>query len=48
MKFIIMPDSLTVWKKELQIVQQQVMQARSKMNWFENKFLEKTLEVQKV
>jgi flagellar protein FliJ len=28
-------------------VQQQVMQARSKMNWYENKLLEKTLEVRK-
>ena len=28
-------------------MQQQVMQARSKMNWYENKLLEKTLEVRK-
>jgi flagellar protein FliJ len=28
-------------------MQQQVMQARSKMNWYENKLLEKSLEVRK-
>ena len=37
-------DSL---EKRIAEVQQQVMQARSKMNWFENKLLEKTLEVRK-
>ena len=37
-------DSL---EKRIAIVQQEVMQARSKMNWFENKLLEKSLEVKK-
>ena len=34
-------------EKRIAEVQQQVMQARSKMNWYENKLLEKTLEVRK-
>lgn len=34
-------------EKRITLVQQQVMQARSKMNWYENKLLEKTLEVRK-
>jgi len=34
-------------EKRIAVVQQQVMQARSKMNWYENKLLEKTLEVRK-
>jgi len=34
-------------EKRITVVQQQVMQARSKMNWYENKLLEKTLEVRK-
>lgn len=37
-------DSL---EKKIQSVQQQVIQARSKMNWFEDKLLERTLEVRK-
>lgn len=37
-------DSL---EKRISLVQQEVMQARSKMNWFENKLLEKSLEVKK-
>lgn len=37
-------DSL---EKKIQLVQQQVIQARSKMNWFEDKLLERTLEVRK-
>ncbi|MEK5039549.1 flagellar export protein FliJ [Sporosarcina sp. FSL K6-3457] len=37
-------DSL---EKRIAVTQQQVMQARSKMNWFEGKLLEKTLEVRK-
>ena len=37
-------DSL---EKKIQRVQQQVIQARSKMNWFEDKLLERTLEVRK-
>lgn len=37
-------DSL---EKRIAIVQQEVMQARSKMNWYENKLLEKSLEVKK-
>lgn len=37
-------DSL---EKRIAIFQQEVMQARSKMNWFENKLLEKSLEVKK-
>lgn len=40
-KFI---DSL---EKKIQHVQQQVIQARSKMNWYEDKLLERTLEVRK-
>lgn len=34
-------------EKRIAVVQQQVVQARSKMNWYENKLLEKTLEVRK-
>jgi flagellar FliJ protein len=34
-------------EKRIAEMQQQVMQARSKMNWYENKLLEKTLEVRK-
>lgn len=34
-------------EKKIQHVQQQVIQARSKMNWFEDKLLERTLEVRK-
>lgn len=37
-------DSL---EKKIQHVQQQVIQARSKMNWYEEKLLERTLEVRK-
>lgn len=37
-------DSL---EKKIEYVQQQVIQARSKMNWFEDKLLERTLEVRK-
>lgn len=37
-------DSL---EKKIQHVQQQVIQARSKMNWYEDKLLERTLEVRK-
>lgn len=37
-------DSL---EKKIEHVQQQVIQARSKMNWFEDKLLERTLEVRK-
>ncbi|CAM3077938.1 flagellar export protein FliJ [Filibacter tadaridae] len=34
-------------EKKIAELQQQVMQARSKMNWYEDKLLEKTLEVRK-
>lgn len=34
-------------EKQIAEVQQKVMQARSKMNWFEEKLLERTLEVRK-
>lgn len=34
-------------EKRIAEMQQQVIQARSKMNWYENKLLEKTLEVRK-
>lgn len=34
-------------EKRIAVTQQQVMQARSKMTWFEGKLLEKTLEVRK-
>lgn len=34
-------------QKRIDKVQQEVMQARSKMNWFEEKLLEKSLEVRK-
>ena len=37
-------DSL---EKKIAEVQQNVMQARSKMNWFEDKLLERTIEVKK-
>ena len=37
-------DSL---EKKIAEVQQKVMQARSKMNWYEDKLLERTLEVRK-
>ncbi len=37
-------DSL---EKRITVTQQQVMQARSKMTWFEEKLLEKNLEVRK-
>ena len=37
-------DSL---EKRIAVTQQQVMQARSKMTWFEEKLLEKNLEVRK-
>ena len=37
-------DSL---EKKIDRVQQQVIQARSKMNWYEDKLLERTLEVRK-
>lgn len=37
-------DSL---EKKIEYVQQKVIQARSKMNWFEDKLLERTLEVRK-
>ena len=37
-------DSL---EKRIAILQQEVIQARSKMNWYENKLLEKSLEVKK-
>jgi flagellar FliJ protein len=34
-------------EKRITVTQQQVMQARSKMTWFEGKLLEQTLEVRK-
>lgn len=34
-------------EKKIAAVQQQVIQARSKMNWYEDKLLERTLEVRK-
>lgn len=34
-------------QKRIDIVQKEVIQARSKMNWFEERLLEKTLEVRK-
>ena len=34
-------------QKRIDIVQREVIQARSKMNWFEERLLEKTLEVRK-
>ncbi len=34
-------------EKRIVVVQQQVLQARSKMTWFESRLLEKTLEVRK-
>ena len=34
-------------EKKIKEVQQKVMQARSKMNWYEEKLLERTLEVRK-
>lgn len=34
-------------EKRIELLQQKVMQARSKMNWYEDKLLEKTLEVRK-
>lgn len=37
-------DSL---EKRIEVLQQSVMKARSKMNWFEEKLLEKTIEVKK-
>lgn len=37
-------DSL---EKKIDVLQRQVIQARSKMNWFEDKLLERTLEVRK-
>lgn len=37
-------DSL---EKRIALMQQEVLQARSKMNWYENKLLEKSLEVKK-
>lgn len=37
-------DSL---EKEIEMLQQQVIQARSKMLWFEERLLEKTIEVKK-
>src|SRR5690606_1482094 len=33
--------------KRIEVLQQSVMKARSKMNWFEEKLLEKTIEVKK-
>lgn len=34
-------------QKRIEIVQKEVIQARSKMNWYEEKLLEKSLEVRK-
>lgn len=34
-------------EKKIALVQQKVIQARSKMNWYENKLLERTIEVKK-
>ena len=34
-------------EKKIAEVQQKVMQARSKMNWYEDKLLERTIEVKK-
>ena len=34
-------------QKRIEVVQKEVIQARSKMNWYEEKLLEKSLEVRK-
>ena len=34
-------------EKKIEVLQQKVVQARSKMNWFEEKLLERTIEVRK-
>ena len=47
MKFITILGFIDSLEKRISDMQQQVMQARSKMNWYEDKLVEKTLEVRK-